>query len=911
MTGPQNLSESTIWLCAKPSVWIVHNQFVSARNKESNSLIQSTTSPSITVRAVFQIILAGVVVCICCAGCSRQAHRSWADRDAYRLLKSRQTDPLWDLPQRAVEPAPTSRLADVQDPDCGPVPPDDPAARHYMRRPYNSKRSVKYWDDRGEFAAVDSEHWLQHLPYNDEGEVELDKQLAVDMALLHNRGFQTQVEQLHSAALGLSANRFEYELNWFGGSDTSFSASGDGVEANRDLGVANQLGFNKNFASGAQLATNIANSFTWQLGGTNNPNFGSGNLLVNLTQPLLRGAFRHVRTESLTQAERNLLYSVRDFARFRRQFYLDIVSRYLDLLSQAQSLRNEEENLANLERNLDEHNLLLVLEKVSPIQVDQVFQNYQLGRLQLINSQQGFQTSLDQFKFQLGLPAKVKLKLDETILDPFQLNSIAIEELQQNAIELKTSISRYLPPEEIAPAEFLENTYEQLRSYGKEVEELKPLVDAEFKTLVKKLEASEPADDAEDAEKVDYGQQVEIAERIERFLNDLDDQITTASGYYEKELDDLDVLIDQPVPPGVKPNPLIQSWNKLETMMSSEGGLNDRITTLLVVQTQIRLFLIDLSPLKIESDLAIEVALENRLDLKNSRAAVVDAYRSVEIAADQLQSDLSVSASANLQSDPTRDNAFSFDGDENQYNVGVEFDGPLNRLGERNGYRNAQLAYQQQRRTFMAEEDAIVNNLRLNLRQLRTSRFSFQIARQQLITATRQVEESQINLRQANSADSSVTQDLLQALQFLRNNKNSLISSWIGYETSRIALFVDLELLKLDEQGVWVNERENFDSLKSNTLSGAANDSDSGESTVNLSADGEPENDANTNSTQSDARENERLRSDRNESGSGDPDLDVPQPAGEPTRETPALDGPNNDRTTDRRSWIRKLPFVR
>ena len=233
--------------------------------------------------------------------------------------------------------------------------------------------------------------------------------------------------------------------------------------------------------------------------------------------------------------------------------------------------------------------------------------------------------------------------------------------------------------------------------------------------------------------------------------------------------------------------------------------------------------------LEIEEELAVQLALENRLDLMNSKAAVVDAFRQVEIAADQLQSDLNVTASARLNTDPNVDNAFRFDGDENQYNLGVEFDGPLNRLGERNGYRLAQLAYQQQRRAYMAVEDNIVNEIRFNLRQLRTNRFNFQISRQQLITATRQVDEAQLNLRQQRSTDSSATQDLLQALQTLRDAKISLIRNWIDYETSRIALFVDLELLNLDERGVWINEAENFESYRFDQVSGANGDADPGD----------------------------------------------------------------------------------
>ena len=47
----------------------------------------------------------------------------------------------------------------------------------------------------------------------------------------------------------------------------------------------------------------------------------------------------------------------------------------------------------------------------------------------------------------------------------------------------------------------------------------------------------------------------------------------------------------------------------------------------------------------------------------------------------------------------------------------------------------------------------------------------------------------------------------------MRGARNSLISSWIAYETSRISIFVDLELLELDENGIWINDRENLNDI--------------------------------------------------------------------------------------------------
>ncbi len=62
--------------------------------------------------------------------------------------------------------------------------------------------------------------------------------------------------------------------------------------------------------------------------------------------------------EGLTQAERDVLYAIRDFARFRKQFYFTLVSGnsgHLSLLLQLKSIRNLESNLVSLEQNLIAH----------------------------------------------------------------------------------------------------------------------------------------------------------------------------------------------------------------------------------------------------------------------------------------------------------------------------------------------------------------------------------------------------------------------------------------------------------------------------------------------------------------------------------------------------------------------------
>ncbi|MCA9065343.1 MAG: TolC family protein, partial [Planctomycetaceae bacterium] len=129
---------------------------------------------------------------------------------------------------------------------------------------------------------------------------------------------------------------------------------------------------------------------------------------------------------------------------------------------------------------------------------------------------------------------------------------------------------------------------------------------------------------------------------------------------------------------------------------------------------------------------------------------------------------------------------------------------------ERNIWRSSQIRYQQARRQYMLLRDNISFDVRTNLRNLQLNRFQFEITREQLITAARQVEQAQTNLRSSREADSNLTRDLLTALQSLLRARNSLISSWVNYETSRMRLYRTLGVLFVDDAGKWINDGQSF-----------------------------------------------------------------------------------------------------
>jgi hypothetical protein len=67
-----------------------------------------------------------------------------------------------------------------------------------------------------------------------------------------------------------------------------------------------------------------------------------GDASINI--PLLRGAGEFIAAESLTQAHRNLVYAVRDFEQYKRDFIVRIANSFLTVLQAGQRIINHEEN---------------------------------------------------------------------------------------------------------------------------------------------------------------------------------------------------------------------------------------------------------------------------------------------------------------------------------------------------------------------------------------------------------------------------------------------------------------------------------------------------------------------------------------------------------------------------------------
>jgi len=121
----------------------------------------------------------------------------------------------------------------------------------------------------------------------------------------------------------------------------------------------------------------------------------------------------------------------------------------------------------------------------------------------------------------------------------------------------------------------------------------------------------------------------------------------------------------------------------------------------------------------------------------------------------------------------------------------------------------------------MASEDFILNQIRVELRQLRVFAENYKIQQRAVELAYSQVENSldvfskppipsQGSTNNSGNA-AALTQQLLNAQQSLPQAQNALYTVWISYLNIRIQLYRDLELMPLDARGVWIDECINRD----------------------------------------------------------------------------------------------------
>ena len=292
----------------------------------------------------------------------------------------------------------------------------------WVRQPEPAADEQALDSDRGPAAAGDGVRTL-----------DLDAALAV--AVSQGREYITRRESVYLQGLSLTLTRYEFGPildATIGALWSDAEGSTDGHSLGADLSVSKILdsGGSVDFRAGAGFSDTSDSSGSFD-----------SDLDLTFSQPLMRGAGYEVSHESLTQAERDMIYEVRDFELFREDYSIDIAEEYFGLVSQKQRLANTQNSY---EQAVFDREKAEALRQVDRNQDEDVF-NARRREVdeenRLLVARNNYKRAQDEFKIRLGLPTGARLEVEdiEPPFAPVRLDmASAVAVALHNRLDLRT-----------------------------------------------------------------------------------------------------------------------------------------------------------------------------------------------------------------------------------------------------------------------------------------------------------------------------------------------------------------------------------------------------------------------------------------------------------------------------------------
>jgi len=277
------------------------------------------------------------------------------------------------------------------------------------------------------------EEFLGPYAESERGSRIISLQKALELAVQHSRSYQNSKEQLYLSGLSLTLARHQFAPLFSGTGSGGIAGQTeqatqlipDPTDPSRFLPVLsdNLVEQDSVQANGSvrvdwllrdigRISAAFTADFSRFLAGDPRT-FTSSQLGATFTRPLLRNAGFKQEAENLIQAERNLLYALRTFTLYRKDFTVQIASAYYNVLGSRDAVRNSYQNLQS-SRKMGERTRALAEEGR--------YKQADLGRMETqglttesawIGAIRSYKSALDNFKLTLGVSTDAKLVLDD------------------------------------------------------------------------------------------------------------------------------------------------------------------------------------------------------------------------------------------------------------------------------------------------------------------------------------------------------------------------------------------------------------------------------------------------------------------------------------------------------------------
>ena len=256
---------------------------------------------------------------------------------------------------------------------------------------------------------------------------------ALAYAMRHARDFQDAKEDLYLAALDLSLERHLWTPQLVASVQATYEDFPKEAVVDRALSTVSEAAVTQRLPFGGEVSARVIHALVREI----QERVGrseSGQVILDASLPLLRGAGR-VAYESRYLAEREMIYAVRRFERFRRTFIVDVAQVYFDLQQSKAAIANTNKSYLSQKLQSEEADFKLDMARIDIFQASRAKSSFRRATASLISAKQRYESGLDRFKIRLGMSV-------DALLDV----------LDQDRDESASAVDRLLPEVELAEA---------------------------------------------------------------------------------------------------------------------------------------------------------------------------------------------------------------------------------------------------------------------------------------------------------------------------------------------------------------------------------------------------------------------------------------------------------------------------
>ncbi|MEK7757903.1 MAG: TolC family protein, partial [Planctomycetota bacterium] len=238
---------------------------------------------------------------------------------------------------------------------------------------------------------------------------------ALAYSMRHAREVQDAKEALYLAALDLTLERYLWTPQFVASVQTEFADYGQVRDFDRAMSAVSNTAVTQRLPYGGEVTARVINSLMRDLG-VHTTSGETGNVILEANIPLFRGAGK-VAYESRYAAERELIYALRDYERFRRSFLVTVAAGYFELQQLKTAIANTFRSYES--RRLDWERADFISRKGQSkdvFEASRVQSIFRQAEAQLVSAKEQYATALDRFKISIGMAIEALLDvLDQDV----------------------------------------------------------------------------------------------------------------------------------------------------------------------------------------------------------------------------------------------------------------------------------------------------------------------------------------------------------------------------------------------------------------------------------------------------------------------------------------------------------------